>query len=101
MHGQINPNANIPWNEETRPEWSYEQIPEGEPVLATAHDRDSVMHYHITNDQTIGDYTVPVNYAISAGDAEWARLAYPQAGTVVLPPREPDDNDIYLPFVAV
>lgn len=45
--------------------------------LLTPYDRDSVMHYRILNEYTLGDWTVGYNHELSEGDKAFMRLAYP------------------------
>ena len=64
----------IPWLGEP-PEWARPLLPES--FLSTPYDPQSIMHYHVYNEWTEGDFEVPVNYELSELDKVWARLAYP------------------------
>ena len=89
-----NPNAEIPWDEETvyafysEPPnfWSQavvyrnllERWPEGYFGIERAYDRDSVMHPAIDNALTVGDFETTMNSELSEGDKAWIEQLYPK-----------------------
>lgn len=101
IHGQYHPNANIPWNEETRQDWTRHNPYVNEDLVYNGYDMASTMAYFITNDQTIGDFEIPVNYPISRLDGEWASERYPfgDGGSTTIPPvpGDGDGNTVFMP----
>ncbi|MFP0198012.1 MULTISPECIES: M12 family metallopeptidase [Pseudomonas] len=90
LHEHQHPDAEIPWNREqtylyfsslgfSRTEvdtqvFQRERVP-GQTY--TPYDRDSVMHYYISNSITDGDWHQPLNNTISQGDIAFMRKIYP------------------------
>lgn len=92
QHEHLHPKANIPWD---RPKvydfyksnfgWSTEEIDfnlftplETSDLLRGPYDRDSIMHYRIENELTVGDWEVGLNTKISMLDRRNMRKAYPK-----------------------
>lgn len=90
QHEHQHPDAGIPWDRErayryfaganfTRADvdaniFPFERV---SGRVYEPYDRDSVMHYHIPNEVTIGDWHHPGNVQISAGDIAFMRKTYP------------------------
>ncbi|MEO5944417.1 MAG: matrixin family metalloprotease [Ferruginibacter sp.] len=92
MHEQSHPDAAIPWDRDRAyayyagpPNyWDRAQVDRQVFEVAdraqtqfTSYDRTSIMQYSISNDLTIGDFEIPMNWAPSATDKVFARLMYP------------------------
>lgn len=92
-HEHQHPKADIPWD---KPEvyafykanylWTEEEIDKNllnklpiDDVLHGPYDRDSIMHYKIANELTLGDWEVGDNLRISKLDRRNMRRAYPKA----------------------
>lgn len=90
-HEHQHPDTGIPWDREkayvhfanaanlSRAEVDANVFPlERVPNRTYApYDRLSVMHYHVLDDLTVGDWHQPVNKNISDGDISFMRLIYP------------------------
>lgn len=109
LHGQENPEANIPWKGGEPPSGYYS--PDGlasdyAEVVHTQFDPLSIMVYFVTNDMTDGDYTIPVNYKISELDKQWAIINYgvKEAEVIIEDPTDADmppdlNNKVFLPNI--
>jgi serralysin len=96
-HEQSHPESGIPWDREAvynyyatsqNPPWDRNKVNAQVFEVASrshtqfsSYDRNSIMHYSISNELTIGDFEVPWNTRLSETDKAFARLMYP-AGTV-------------------
>ncbi|MGV8917543.1 MAG: M12 family metallopeptidase [Pseudomonas sp.] len=90
-HEHQHPEANIPWDvpkvyaHYAKSGTSAEDVDEQvlnklhiSQTTYTPYDRQSIMHYPVPNDQTIGDWEIGINSRISAKDQAFMRLAYPK-----------------------
>lgn len=91
-HEHQHPKANIPWDEpkvyeyySTHHQWTPQDIHNNlfsllpaDDALHGAYDKDSIMHYPIANELTVGDWEVGVNTQISKLDRRNMRKAYPK-----------------------
>lgn len=92
QHEHQHPLANIPWDKpkvyeyyKLHFQWSKEEIDfnlfstlDRDDLLQGAYDRDSIMHYDISNELTIGDFEIGINTKISKLDRRGMRKAYPK-----------------------
>ncbi|WAH60149.1 peptidase M12 [Pseudomonas silvicola] len=89
-HEHQHPDANIPWDEPKLYEgllaygWDKQTVDENfltrfDATLAAygPYDPDSVMHYAVENQFTVGDWERPSNFVLSDGDKAFIRQAYP------------------------
>lgn len=89
LHEHQNPEHDINWNKEAvykaytggdiSKELVYSQIlelPVGEELLVTSYDRESVMHYEVSDDLTDDARGVEANNWLSDGDKAIARKLY-------------------------
>lgn len=90
-HEHQHPDAGIPWDREktyihmaynhnfSRAEVDANVFPLERSALRTytPYDRQSVMHYHVLNELTVGDWHQPANLHISEGDIAAVRRIYP------------------------
>ncbi|KAA0963120.1 M12 family metallopeptidase [Pseudomonas sp. ANT_H12B] len=90
-HEHQHPDANIPWDREktylyyqnvmgfTKQEVDFNVLPlERVPGRTyTPYDRQSVMHYNVRNELTIGDWQQTASMQISEGDIAMMKKAYP------------------------
>lgn len=53
--------------------WSSEKF-----LLDKSYDKDSIMHYAIPSDWTIGDLSIERAKQLSDGDSKWIGLLYPK-----------------------
>ncbi len=95
LHEHFSPVSGINWNKEAVYKdimetngWTKEQIDYNlfqqfavTYTNGTKYDNKSVMHYYIKSNWTFDGYSVKSNYALSEGDKELAKLAYPATGT--------------------
>jgi hypothetical protein len=91
-HEHQHPQADIPWDKpkvydyyERNFNWSKERVDhnffrtlEAINTRTTPYDKLSIMHYKISNDLTIGDWSVENNNSISQKDRRLMRKVYPQ-----------------------
>ncbi len=94
MKEHQNPNATIPWDEEATysffsgppnnwprettyhnllQKWSFDHF-----GLTKPYDRESIMHYPIRTEWTIGDFKIEAPTELSQGDKEWVARLYPK-----------------------
>jgi hypothetical protein len=91
IHEHQHPGVNIPWNREAvysyydRQGWSREQVDnnifrryESTQLNSSTYDIDSIMHYAIPNELTIGDFEVEWNRVLSARDKIHFAKIYPR-----------------------
>ena len=95
QHEHLHPKANIPWDKpkvydyyKTHYQWTKEQVDYNLFTLLPTvdfmqgpYDKESIMHYVVTNELTIGDWEVLRNTRISKLDRRNMRKAYPKANT--------------------
>ena len=95
QHEHLHPKANIPWDKpkvydyyKTNFQWTKEQVDHNlfalfptADVLQGPYDKESIMHYVVTNELTIGDWEVLRNTRISKLDRRNMRKAYPKTNT--------------------
>jgi hypothetical protein len=101
LHEHYSPVSGIKWNKEAVYKdiqesngWTKEQIDYNlfqqfatSYTHGTKYDSKSIMHYYIKPNWTMDGYAVKSNYALSEGDKELAKIAYPANGerATVLP----------------
>lgn len=92
QHEHLHPKANIPWDKpkvyefyKTHYEWTEDDVDrnlfallEIDDLLHGPYDRDSIMHYKVINELTLGDWEVGDNSRISKLDRRNMRKAYPK-----------------------
>jgi hypothetical protein len=91
-HEHQHPKASIPWDKPKvyayyakHSKWTkqvvdhniFRTLPADE-VLTSAYDKDSIMHYPVPNEITMGDWEVGINTRISKLDRRNMRKAYPK-----------------------
>jgi hypothetical protein len=96
-HEHQHPKANIPWDKpkvyefyKTTNGWTEDEIDfnlfrllPADDVIHGPYDKDSIMHYEIINDLTVGDWEVGFNTRISKLDRRNMRKAYPKPGQAI------------------
>jgi hypothetical protein len=95
IHEHQHPQAGIPWNRDAvysyymgpPNNWSKEQVDNNifqrfgtEITQFSQYDRESIMHYSIPKELTIGGFEVPWNNQLSATDKNFIRETYPGIG---------------------
>lgn len=92
-HEHQHPKANIPWDKpkvyefyKTLDKWTEDDVDFNlfrtlptNGLLSGAYDKESIMHYSIPNEITLGDWEVGYNTRISKLDRRNMRKAYPKA----------------------
>jgi hypothetical protein len=92
-HEHQHPKANIPWDIpkvyeyfKQHHQWNKEQVDANlltplntSSLLLGPYDKESIMHYLIPNELTLGDWEVGVNTTISKLDRRNVRKAYPKS----------------------
>lgn len=89
-HEHQHPDANIPWNKQNAYTYfsmhgfSQEDVDaqvftklDATEVNHSEYDTQSIMHYQIPSDITVGDFSVPFNQELSAGDKAFMSAIYP------------------------
>ncbi len=94
LHEHFSPVSGINWNKEAVYKdimesngWTKEQIDYNlfqqfatSYTNGTNYDNKSIMHYYIKSNWTFDGYSVKSNFALSEGDKELAKVAYPPTG---------------------
>lgn len=91
LHEHQHPDTTIPWDRETTYRLlqnnyglsrdavnaAFFPLTRNTNYTYASYDRESVMHYQIPNEFTLGDWEQPRNKQLSAGDIAFARTIYP------------------------
>lgn len=97
LHEHQHPKANIPWDRPkvyafyaTNDNWTEAQVDHNvfrtlpaDDLLSSAYDKESIMHYPVPNEITLGDWEVGINTRISKLDRRNMRKAYPKAKQLI------------------
>ncbi|MGY4490261.1 M12 family metallopeptidase [Pseudomonas sp. TE3610] len=91
-HEHQHPDADIPWDvPKVYAHFAKEGVSAAEVdqqilnkvdrslMLASRYDRNSIMHYPVRQELTLGDWSIPQNLKISSKDKAFMRKAYPPA----------------------
>lgn len=98
VHEHSHPRNDIPWNRPAVHQyygglgWSRAEVDHNifarfgeDETQFNEYDRESIMHYHVPNEHTHGDFSVPWRHELSKTDGEFLGGLYPYGHTVHLP----------------
>jgi hypothetical protein len=91
IHEHQHPEAGIPWDREKVYEyyartqnWSRTDVDNNifakydrDQLNMSAYDKNSIMHYSVTEELTVGDWSIGFNRILSPRDKDFMRIVYP------------------------
>ncbi len=107
IHEHQHTDAGIPWNREAvyayyaRQGWSRQDVDHNifrrysaSQLNASSYDRDSIMHYAVPNELTIGNWSIGWNRILSNTDETFIKKLYPSPNAIDIPVTPSDEDAI-------